>query len=114
MVFHAEVCDLFRDKEQKRAFYWQDWWFSMKTWSLIHALNPGRRGFPTGGLSSLDWELDLEGGFADVILHLRRRLVPDLVELGKAIGVQQLVVRVSARLAALFLHVGFAFDSSKE
>ena len=86
----------------------------MKTWSLIHALNPGRRGFPTGGLSSLDWELDLEGGFADVILHLRRRLVPNLVELGRALGVQRLVVRVSAHRAAIFLHVGFAFDSGKE
>ena len=86
----------------------------MKTWSLIHALDPGRRGFATGGHWSLDWKLLPEGSFFDVRFHWGRHLVPDPFELALAPGVQQLLVPLNARVAAVFLHVAVAFGSGGE
>ena len=81
----------------------------MKPWSLIYAFNPARRGFPTDGHWSLDWKLHFEGGFDEVLFHIGRNLAPDLFELARPLGVQQLVVPLNALRAAVLLHIGFAF-----
>ena len=73
----------------------------------------GRRGFPTNGHWSLDWKLHFEGCFDDVSFHCGRGLVPDPVELGQPLGAQQLVVPLNALIAAVLLHVAFAFITAR-